>query len=39
MKTVQLQFGSGELVASLSLFDNIRSKFPNGDIVSCSIKP
>ncbi|HQS24115.1 MAG TPA: FIST N-terminal domain-containing protein [Sediminibacterium sp.] len=31
-----LVFGSGELVTSQSLFDNIRSKFPHADIVSCS---
>lgn len=31
-----LVFGSGELVTSQSLFDVIRSKFANADIVSCS---
>ncbi|MDO9156890.1 MAG: FIST N-terminal domain-containing protein, partial [Sediminibacterium sp.] len=31
-----LVFGSGELVTSQSLFDNIQSKFPHADIVSCS---
>jgi len=29
-------FGSGELVTSQSLFDDIKSKFPHSDIVSCS---
>ncbi len=29
-------FGSGELVTSQSLFDDIKSKFPHADIVSCS---
>lgn len=31
-----LVFGSGDLVTSQSLFDDIRKKFPHADIVSCS---
>ncbi|HPH37192.1 MAG TPA: FIST N-terminal domain-containing protein [Sediminibacterium sp.] len=31
-----LVFGSGELVTQLSLFNDIKSKFPQADIVSCS---
>ena len=31
-----LVFGSGELVTSQSLFDDIRSKFAHADIVTCS---
>ncbi len=31
-----LVFGSGELVTSQTLFDDIRARFPHADIVSCS---
>ena len=31
-----LVFGSGDLVTSQSLYDDIQSKFPHADIVSCS---
>lgn len=31
-----LVFGSGELITQLSLFNDIKSKFPQADIVSCS---